>query len=509
MRIVNIMNFVRQIDERFMGSTDVLYETTKRELALINEFGLKATFLLQYDALCDERFVSLFRDNASESIELGIWYEIVEPLTTACDMPYRSERGWKWDWHIVPGFSMAYEPSERERLLDEAMRKFKELFGQYPRSFASWVIDTHTLNYLCEHYDIDYVGICRDQTSTDAYTLVGGYFNGAYYPSKYNMFTPAQTEENQQSVPVFRLLGPCPVHNYDNTKYMSDSMAEAMKKQCFTLEPFWKTGSTPAYVDWFFHTYFDNEDLGFSYAQLGQENSFGRWDFLPALRMQLQKLCGLKHVTVETTAETGARFKRTFDRTPPTAIVADNSWDKEADVQSVYYDSKYYTANLFRYGRTVLLRSLYLFNELVKDRYLCEPCTSFDAVYENLPLVDTLSPSFDSKERCGLVLCDSADRFTVQKDGQGRLSAVWEGGSITFDEAFLTVSAPVLRFYTGASACVITPEAHALSYQYRGVSYTLLAENADVQEKGDHILILPHNGTCRLIPQCHPYGELA
>ena len=118
MKIVNIMNFVRQIDERFVGSTDVLYETTKRELALINEFGFKATFLLQYDALCDERFVSLFRDNASESIELGIWYEIVEPLTTACDMPYRSERGWKWDWHIVPGFSMAYTPEERELLFD-------------------------------------------------------------------------------------------------------------------------------------------------------------------------------------------------------------------------------------------------------------------------------------------------------------------------------------------------------------------------------------------------------
>ena len=32
--------------------------------------------------------------------------------------------------------------------------------------------------------------ICRDQTNTDAYTLVGGYFNQAYYPSRRSMFTP-------------------------------------------------------------------------------------------------------------------------------------------------------------------------------------------------------------------------------------------------------------------------------------------------------------------------------
>ena len=119
MKIVNIMNFVRRIDERMENSTQRLLAFTAQQLRLVNEFGLDNTFLLQYDALCDGDFVSLFKNEATEKTELGLWYEIVEPLTTACGMPYRSKMGWKWDWHIIPGFPMAYTPRQREMLIDE------------------------------------------------------------------------------------------------------------------------------------------------------------------------------------------------------------------------------------------------------------------------------------------------------------------------------------------------------------------------------------------------------
>ena len=53
--------------------------------------GLPSAFLLEYDALCDERYVELFR-GAGQNIELGLWYEIVEPLTTDIGIPYNSTR---------------------------------------------------------------------------------------------------------------------------------------------------------------------------------------------------------------------------------------------------------------------------------------------------------------------------------------------------------------------------------------------------------------------------------
>ena len=188
MKIINIMNFVRDIDERVDDSKNILFNTTEAELDLVNEFGFENTFLLQYDAVCDYRYVELFKSKATDKTELGLWYEIVEPLTTACGLEYRSELGWKWDWHVIPGFSMAYSPKEREKLIDEAMGKFRSVFGYYPKTIASWLIDTHTFNYLANNYDIDFIAICRDQTNTDAYTLIGGYFNQAYYPSKNNIF---------------------------------------------------------------------------------------------------------------------------------------------------------------------------------------------------------------------------------------------------------------------------------------------------------------------------------
>ena len=63
--------------------------------------------------------LKLFKENVKENTELGLWLEIVEPLTTACNMPYRSEKGLRWDWHIIPGFLMGYKPEEREKLAEK------------------------------------------------------------------------------------------------------------------------------------------------------------------------------------------------------------------------------------------------------------------------------------------------------------------------------------------------------------------------------------------------------
>ena len=84
MKTINIMNFVRQNDHRLPAHSDILYRTTEAELALVNAYEVENTFLLQYDAFCDERFVKLFREKATPHTELGVWYEIVEPLTSAC-----------------------------------------------------------------------------------------------------------------------------------------------------------------------------------------------------------------------------------------------------------------------------------------------------------------------------------------------------------------------------------------------------------------------------------------
>lgn len=501
MKTINIMNFVRQNDYRMPGDgVDILYQTTAAQLDLVNEFQLDNTFLLQYDAVCDPRYVSLFKENATDRTELGLWYEIVEPLTTACGLPYRSEVGAKWDWHIIPGFSMAYTPAERELLVDEAMRKFRDVFGYYPKTFASWILDTHTVNYLTDHYDISAIAICRDQTNTDAYTLIGGYFNQGYYPSRNNLFTPAQSDALRVNVPILRLLGSDPIHNYDGTKYLPADIAA--HGGCYTLEPVWYSGYTPSVVEWFFRTYYENEDLGFSYAQIGQENSFGEHDLITPLRMQLEKAIQIPNIRIEKMCDTGDAFKAKYpNHTPATSVVALDNWIGSEDIQSVFYDCENYTANLFRYEEQAFIRAFYLFDENVPEKYVTETCTTFDAIYENLPIVDTLFWSEGAKKDIGLMIDTDASAYTASKTAEGELTVSWPGHIVTFREDSIAVTSDKLLFHVGAAAASISVSGSTIAYCYKGFHYSLQIDGASATtlENGD-IEIIPTDGCCVLRP---------
>jgi len=477
MKVVNFMNFVRQCDPRTEGSEQMLFNTTAREVALVNEYGIDNTFLLQYDAIIDPRFQKLFKEQCDAKTELGVWLEIVKPLLDKVGLPWRGKEGWGWDWHIVPGFSMAYTNEQREMLIDEVMHKFKEVFGYYPKSVGSWLIDSHTVEYLAKNYDISAFCICRDEIETDAYTLVGGYFNQGYYPSKVNMFTPAQTDEYRINVPVFRLLGPDPIHDYDNAKYLYDDNykiypPDKKYEGCYTLEPVWPTGQIPETVDWFFETYFKNEDLGFSYAQLGQENSFGYTDFIPALRMQLDKLKDYPEVKFMKMCDTGEAFKKLYpNKTPATAITALSDWNRGEDIQSVYYDCQNYQANLFRCKNKIFIRSMYLFDERIPEWYLDTPCETWDATYENMPVVETLLGKDDN----GLVLDNNGVSLTVNKPQEGVLEVLWQDKKVKFTEngiEFFGIT-PTLNSDGGPYAARVMKD--GIYYDYKGNKYALIA----------------------------------
>ena len=498
MKAVNMMNFVRQIDERKKNSTENMYDFTNAELDLVNEYGIENTFLLQYDVLCDETFVSLFKEKAGENTELGLWYEIVEPMTTACGIPYKSENGWKWDWHIIPGYSMGYLPADRERLIDESMRKFKEVFGYYPKTVAGWVIDTHTLNYLQDHYDISAAAICRDETSTDAYTLVGGYFNQAYYPSRNNIFTPAQHMEMQNDIPVFRLLGPCPIHNYDHKKYSSEELINTWTNAptVFTLEPASNLGKSPEAVKWIFDSYYTEESLGFSYAQLGQENSFYFWkdELLNTLRMQVDLLLARGDVKFMKMKDTGEAFKKLYPNlTPPTSVVASNNFDT-ADVQSVYYDCKNYTANLFRFEDKIFLRSLYLFDERVKDIYADKVCDTFDAVYENLPIIDTAAIPVEYRKESGLMIDTDGKPFVTKKIADGVLEVSFGDNYVIFREDRIEIKADKLTIYSNSAKALDSITENRVTFNYKGTQYNVQFEGGTARKSGENTEITSTNG---------------
>ena len=431
-RIVNIINFVRDIEPRPVGiSADDLYEATFQEAELLRQHNLPGTFLLQYDAVIDPRYQQLMKEGLSEGSEIGAWWEITQPHVEAAGIEWRGI--YPWDWHADVGFASGYTPEEREKLVDAYMAKFKEVFGYYPASVGSWFIDAHTLAYMADRYGIVASCNCRDQIGTDGYTLWGGYWNQAYYPSRLNAYMPAQGAEGQIAVPVFRMLGSDPINQYDSGLGASVQGVE-------TLEPVYTAGGgCPRWVDTHFRTITDGPCLAFQYTQVGQENSFAWPRIGPGLEYQVRAVDSLVRAgkaTVQTLAESGRWFKDHFTVTPATAVTALED-PKSAGRKSVWFDSRFYRANLLQCGERFGFRDIHLFDERFESDYLRRPGTSTQCFYTTLPLVDGFNWS---------TATDTAGLYLVAVDAEGRIGAVRTGAPEVVETApgELTVSVPIL-----------------------------------------------------------------
>ncbi|MEA4917773.1 hypothetical protein [Proteiniphilum sp.] len=383
-RIVNIINFIRQTEPRIERITDeILYQTVVEQVKLLKEYQLKGTFLLQYDALINPRYQELLKNELLDGSEIGGWWEITQPHVEAAEIEWRGI--YPWDWHADVGFSPGYTPEEREKLVDVYMEKFKLIFGEYPSSVGSWFIDAYTLGYMYDKYGIKASCNCRDQIGTDGYTLWGGYWGQAYYPSRINAYMPAQTETGQIPVPIFRMLGSDPSYQYDH------GVGQGVSQSVTTLEPLCReAGGNPEWVKWFFNTMFDDPALGFTYVQAGQENSF-TWDAMKdGLAIQIPLIaeqCKMNKIRVETLEESGAWFKENFKVTPPTAISSLSDY-RPQNRKTVWYNSRFYRTNILWEGSSFKIRDIHVFNESVESDYYKNRLTSSQCYYTTLPIVD-------------------------------------------------------------------------------------------------------------------------
>ena len=382
-RIVNIINFIRQCEPRIEWITeDVLYETVVEQIKIMKKHQLKGTFLLQYDALMDARYQKLLKGLPAEMFEIGAWWEIPQPLVENSGYKWRGR--YRWDWHADVGFATGYSPKERVRLVDTYMADFKKVFGYYPKSVGSWFIDAHTLQYMYDRYGIAASCNCKDQIGTDGYTLWGGYWNQGYYPSKKNAYMPAQHAKNQIPVPIFRMLGSDPIHQYD-------SGLGGNRQRVVSLEPVYKGGGGDAdWCQWYFDAFVDGAAMGYAYTQAGQENSFTWKRMARGFAIQMPMIARLYKegkVEVKTLGETGKWFKDNYKITPPTSVTVLSDYSKK-NLKTVWFNSRFYRANLLWDQGTMRFRDIHLFDESIASDYLTKPGTSSQCDYYTLPVVD-------------------------------------------------------------------------------------------------------------------------
>lgn len=476
-KVINIINFVRGVEPRLDMD---LYTPVQEEIKLVKKYGFENTFLIQYDALIMEEFQKLFIAEQDRKMELGVWLEIVKPLCEKIGIPWNSELGYDWDWHVKPGLLQAYTQGERKLLIDEVMHMFQAVYGELPKSVGSWLIDSFSMQYMSERYGIDAFAICRDQWGTDGYTLWGGYYNQGYYPCKNNMLIPAQSASEQIDTPVFRMLGSDPIYQYDAGFENSYNMVDLQPVR--TLEPVWRCGSDVDWVKWYFRNNFENEDLGFSYTQVGQENSFGWQRIRDGLSMQLEiinEMVKEDKVIVEKLRDTGKWFKENFLCTPATSITFLDDCEK-LNNQSIWYNSKNYRANLFSNGKKVWFRDIHKFDEKYMDRYLFERCTEDDAIYDSLPIVDGYRWSkdeiraglyFNAAHKIGKVWRKSEDLYVELIVDDNNITVCFNENEIAIraDNAFELF----FEFSDDREIPIVRMSENNISYKYMGFEYSM------------------------------------
>jgi len=359
-RCVNIVNFIRAEEPR--EACD-LFQPVQEQMGLIRKFQLPATWLLQYDALVEGPFVEFLKTEMPAGHEIGIWFEMNRKICDDAGIAWRGNPDWEWDYHVPIAYSIGYTPAERRTLADTAMTTFRRILGRGAKSIASWNLDAVSLAHFSDRHDVDAFGNCRDQLATDGFTIWGAPIAG-YYPSRRNAWSPALDRVNQIATPMFRLLGQDPVYYYDNKFPYPD-----------TMEPVWPSGQSEPFVGRFLNMIAHEPSQFFAYAQLGQENSFGWPKMRNAYPMQMEKLAKIRKqggLIVETMGETGRRFKRAFESTPAQAqvMLSDPFGNTDFPERTVWYQSKYFRANLHFRGDRFYWRDLHVYDDRFPQPYL-------------------------------------------------------------------------------------------------------------------------------------------
>jgi len=195
---------------------------------------------------------------------------------------------------------------------------------------------------------------------------------------------PDQTHEGQIDVPVFRMLGSDPIYQYEDG-------LEGSWQQVFTMEPAsGNTGNNPQWIRNFLNTLVDEPCLEFNYVQVGQENSFTWGRIGEALKMQFDVIDSLRtlgKLRIETLAESGEWFSRKYDRTPATAFTMLNDY-KNSGKKTVWYESRYYRANLMWEDDAFRFRDIHIFDEKKASPYIDKAASGTKLVYHTLPVMD-------------------------------------------------------------------------------------------------------------------------
>ena len=283
-----------------------------------------------------------------------------------------------FDERVDSAYSVGYDPDERRALVDAYMQDFAAVFGYYPKTIGSWVLDPVTIAYAQEKYGVIGAAICRDQLGTDGFTLGEGFRTGSTTPAGPTNICPHKRGKDSFRSPLFRLLAPDPVFSFEQD-------ARPGLSGVYTLEPCCTNGRDPERIRWYFACLTDTDRCGVGVRSAwARKNNFLWENIRPGFEPQLRQLLALSRegkLRIETMAESAAWFSRKYARTPPLSWPVVTDWQggsagQKGDAQpgALWYAGAYYRIGFLAEAGRLRIRDWFLYDERFPRVILKKDC---------------------------------------------------------------------------------------------------------------------------------------
>lgn len=331
--------------------------------------NLPMGWALRYDA------ISAFNPQLTPTGELGLLLEVTPELASAGAVTYKGLPDGS-DWYMAKhAFLAGYAIDERKRLIDTLFSSFKKKFGYYPSFTSGWMVDAWSLSYIRSYYGVVFHQLTKEQYETDSYTLYGGIFNSAYYPSKNYPLLPG-TGDDKLDMVVTRQTVSDLIYNYGSPKTV------------FTSQPNDYLSDTEGKKDTsYFKQLIDDvisQKSPLKFGTVGFENSFNWENYGTEYINQLKYLKSLQKngmIDVYTPGDFARLFQKQYAANP--SFYLTKSFETGKPAGTLWYFGKSYRARLLLKDGRVILDDLRSFAPL-SDPYLQNPATA-DYAYWIIP----------------------------------------------------------------------------------------------------------------------------